>query len=140
MVELVLCLNQLKKLLSKKAIERYKDKTNHPMFGKIASEETKEKMRESALNKPQPSIDSRKRMSVTRTGKKYSPEHCANISKGNLGKKKPPWNPETKITRSALRKGIPRGQYKVSICPFCNKEGSGGNMKRYHFDNCKCKP
>lgn len=23
------------------------------------------------------------------------------------------------------------------ICPYCNKEGNGPNMKRYHFDNCK---
>ena len=23
------------------------------------------------------------------------------------------------------------------ICPYCNLEGAGGNMTRYHFDNCK---
>ncbi len=26
---------------------------------------------------------------------------------------------------------------KLVKCPFCNKEGSGPNMTRYHFDNCK---
>lgn len=28
---------------------------------------------------------------------------------------------------------------KKSQCPYCNKIGSGGNMQRYHFDNCKFK-
>lgn len=26
---------------------------------------------------------------------------------------------------------------KTSICPHCCKEGESGNMKRYHFENCK---
>ena len=30
-------------------------------------------------------------------------------------------------------------KYKQSTCPHCNKTGRGGNMKRYHFDNCKLK-
>lgn len=28
-------------------------------------------------------------------------------------------------------------QYDNVTCPYCKKVGSGGNMKRYHFDNCK---
>lgn len=28
---------------------------------------------------------------------------------------------------------------KIQTCPHCSKTGSGGNMTRYHFDNCKCK-
>ena len=28
----------------------------------------------------------------------------------------------------------PRKSY---ICPNCGLKGVGGNMKRYHFDNCK---
>lgn len=27
--------------------------------------------------------------------------------------------------------------YENQTCPHCGKVGSGGNMKRYHFDNCK---
>jgi hypothetical protein len=27
--------------------------------------------------------------------------------------------------------------YKILKCPNCGCEGGGGNMKRYHFDNCK---
>lgn len=29
--------------------------------------------------------------------------------------------------------------YPDVTCPHCGKVGSGGNMKRYHFDNCKSK-
>lgn len=28
-------------------------------------------------------------------------------------------------------------KHKKVKCPHCGKEGSGGNMKRYHFENCK---
>lgn len=28
---------------------------------------------------------------------------------------------------------------KTVICPYCNKSGSGPNMTRYHFNNCKVK-
>jgi len=28
---------------------------------------------------------------------------------------------------------------KLHVCPHCDKEGYGPNMKRYHFDNCKHK-
>ena len=28
---------------------------------------------------------------------------------------------------------------EIKICPYCGKCGSGGNMSRYHFDNCKNK-
>ncbi|MCD6436177.1 MAG: hypothetical protein J7L15_07295, partial [Clostridiales bacterium] len=28
---------------------------------------------------------------------------------------------------------------RESTCPHCNKTGTGGNMKRYHFNNCKHK-
>lgn len=29
---------------------------------------------------------------------------------------------------------------KIKTCPHCGYEGSGGNMSRYHFDNCKRNP
>lgn len=28
-------------------------------------------------------------------------------------------------------------KYELTTCPYCGKVGSGGNMKRFHFDNCK---
>jgi group I intron endonuclease len=32
-----------------------------------------------------------------------------------------------------------KGKRKTIECPHCNLKGGGGNMKRYHFDNCKTK-
>lgn len=33
-----------------------------------------------------------------------------------------------------------RGPRKKRTCPHCGLEGGGGNMSRYHFDNCKKHP
>lgn len=30
-------------------------------------------------------------------------------------------------------------EMEIKICPYCGLSGSGGNMSRYHFDNCKQK-
>jgi len=35
---------------------------------------------------------------------------------------------------SKALKGVPK---KKATCPHCDKVGGAGNMKRYHFDNCK---
>jgi group I intron endonuclease len=32
-----------------------------------------------------------------------------------------------------------KGKREVVECPHCAKTGGGGNMRRYHFDNCKVK-
>lgn len=37
------------------------------------------------------------------------------------------------------RKSNGNASYPDVICPHCRKNGSGPNMKRYHFDNCKSK-
>lgn len=42
------------------------------------------------------------------------------------------------ISRSKVNQPASRA-LRVVICPHCNKEGKGGNMSRYHFDNCKRK-
>ena len=30
-------------------------------------------------------------------------------------------------------------KYAEHTCPYCGLTGGGGNMKRYHFENCKKK-
>ena len=56
-----------------------------------------------------------------------------NISKATKGK---PKSPEHAAKIGACQKG----KQKITLtCPHCNKVGRGGNMKRYHFDNCKLK-
>lgn len=37
---------------------------------------------------------------------------------------------------NTLGKNKPRA-HVVRVCPYCLFEGKGGNMTRYHFDNCK---
>lgn len=55
------------------------------------------------------------------------------ISKTQMGKKQPE---SQKRKVSAALTGLVRQEY---TCPHCNKVGRGGNMMRYHFDNCKRK-
>lgn len=43
---------------------------------------------------------------------------------------------EFKQKLSAAQSGK-KHNLKFKICPHCNTEGSGPNMTRYHFDNCK---
>jgi hypothetical protein len=58
-------------------------------------------------------------------GKTHSSATRKKISEAHSGKK--PWN-----------KGLSIQQEKIT-CPHCGKEGGKGNMKRYHFENCKDK-
>lgn len=45
-------------------------------------------------------------------------------------------DPEYRFKLSAACKG----KREVVQCPHCAVSGGGGNMYRYHFDNCKAKP
>jgi hypothetical protein len=53
----------------------------------------------------------------------------------------PKWSDERRKTQSEKMKGnniskSPR-MHKLVICPHCQISGRGGNMTRYHFNNCK---
>jgi hypothetical protein len=41
--------------------------------------------------------------------------------------------------RKNLSKALKGKKHNLKLvkCPYCDKEGSGPNMSRYHFDNCK---
>lgn len=43
---------------------------------------------------------------------------------------------EAKQKIAATRKGM---KFKISTCPYCNKQGGNSLMTRYHFNNCKTK-
>jgi hypothetical protein len=53
----------------------------------------------------------------------------------SAGTKKQWVDPEKKAQRSAAM----RGKREVVECPHCQVKGGGGNMRRYHFENCKAK-
>ena len=71
--------------------------------------------------------EQRDRMSIEGTGKKHWTD-----GKNNKFQKE---SPGDEWFRGKTEKG-PRIMKQVE-CPHCAKTGSGGNMTRYHFDNCK---
>lgn len=84
------------------------------------------------------------------TGRIYTQEHKDAVSKQWLGAVR---SQETKDKISDSRKGIVFTEehkeklknsakcrvYKRAVCPFCSKEGTVHNMKKFHFENCKFK-
>ena len=102
--------------------EETKLKASNSLKGKIAwnkglknpySDETIERMRKSALNKPPESVETRLKKSRAHAGRRRGPSPL---------------------------KGIPAKPFNekyITICPHCNKSGLDWNMRRYHLDNCK---
>lgn len=66
-------------------------------------------------------------------GKKRSIEICNKMNKDKLGKK---LSKDHKIKISKSGKGK-KHKIKIVVCPHCNISGGGGNMTKYHFNNCK---
>lgn len=86
-------------------------------------------------------------------GRKLSEEHKNLLKRKRVGhqpNKNKKFNEEWRKNMSKARKGVPKTeehkqklrrpknveQREKRICPKCGKIGSGGNMVRYHFDNC----
>lgn len=46
------------------------------------------------------------------------------------------WSTKISISKRGKPGSLKGYQYKIVICPHCNKKGGGGNMTRRHFDNC----
>jgi hypothetical protein len=90
--------------------------------GKKASDETRLKLSLAKLGKPS-----------HRKGTKHTPETLEKMRLAKLGKKMPK---ETGLKIKALHTG--RVLTKTE-CPYCSYQGSGGAMRRWHFDNCKNK-
>ena len=55
-----------------------------------------------------------------------------NKGKGHQHKSKRTKEHTEKLREARI--GIP---LQKTTCPYCNFTGGGGNMKRYHFNNCK---
>lgn len=88
---------------------------DHPRYGKKASNETKQKLRESHIGK-QHSLETRKKMSVAQIGIKKSVEHVEAVRKALKGRKTGKhswnWNPDrekvakNKVANYAVRKWL----------------------------------
>jgi hypothetical protein len=96
-----------------------------PNRGKTASLETREKQRLAKLGKKRPPF---KEETIKKIGDAKRGENNPGYGK--------PCPDEVKEKLRSLFKGKPKDR---KICPHCNKEGGGGSMIRYHFDNCKYK-
>lgn len=79
----------------------------------------------------------------------YSEKVLKNLSeKGGHAKGKFWYNDGTKDYHIFPNQALPnyvegrifkKRELEIKICPHCGLSGSGGNMSRYHFDNCKQK-
>jgi len=108
------------------------------------SDETKRKLSEAlkgrigwnkGMKMPSPSLETRLKQSLALKGRISPMKDRKNLgakeaNKKRIGIKRP--------KHSAWMIGR-RWHCKQSQCPYCSKVGSGGNMKRFHFDNCKFK-
>ena len=87
---------------------------------------------------------------AAQTGKKYSPEHCKNISKNKIGKKYGPQSEEHKKKKADANRGKKKPQtfeHKLKtlagiekskrVCEYCNIMCSQGNYTKWHGPNCK---
>lgn len=100
---------------------------NNPNFGNKYSKETRLILSRHAKER----VGSRNNF----YGKKHSEETRAIISKSSSGNKH---SEETKQKMSVAHSGKKKN-LKIVVCPYCDREGSGPNMSRYHFNNCKNK-
>lgn len=100
---------------------------NNPNFGNKHSEEAKQKMSKKAKER------------VGSINGFYNKEHSKGtkelISKSLFGNKH---SEKTKQKMARTHTGKKKN-LKTVTCTYCNKEGSGPNMSRYHFNNCKNK-
>lgn len=92
----------------------------HPFFGKIHLDETKQKMRLAKLGKKRGShsLEHIAKIRLAQVGRKFTEEHKAKLKLAKVGE---------------IRKTT------IVICPHCNKQGGSAGMTRYHFNNCKHK-
>jgi hypothetical protein len=119
-------------------------KFSKAMSNRIITKETRKKMSVSKLGNTNKkgkklSDDSKEKLSVAATGRQHTEESKRKISEAG----KRPCSEETKRKIGLANKNFKspfRGiKLKIVQCPHCNKQGAGGSMKLWHFDNCRNK-
>lgn len=142
---------------------------NNPMYGVSHSDETKKKISEAhkgnygeknPMYGKNHSIESRKKISDSRIGKipwnkgiTHSDETKNKLA--IAGKNRSPISEETRIkmiashqnrapiseeTRIKMAESAKKRVFKTIVCKYCGASGKGGNMTRWHGDNCKLNP
>jgi hypothetical protein len=151
--------NLLESLDAKNDSQSYNQHNGDGKFtrtGVRASEETRRKQSESIKGDRHPN----KGKPSPNKGKKASEETRKKQSLAKIGKKRPPFKPETREKIGAAKKGSNHpsfgkplsdehkeklreafvGKKKPLVtCPHCGKVGGGGAMTRHHFHRCKNK-
>lgn len=126
--------------LGRECTPETREKLRNASTGTIASEKTREKLRLSHIGKKYKnykshpiSEETKDKISNANKGRKHTPEARSNMNKAKKGV------PLSKEHREKLSKSLNGKPHKLKlvICPHCGKSGKGGNMPRYHFDNCK---
>ena len=103
--------------------ESHKLKLSDLLRSRVITEETREKLRVKSLGMKNP-----------RFGVVVSEETRLKLSGSSKGRVH---SDLTKKKISEAQRGVPK---KVITCPHCGRSGGSGNLRRYHFDNCKKKP
>jgi len=111
---------------------------------KEASKKRKERIA-NGWNKWHSEEADRKR-SKTMTGRKR-PEHSESLKgripvvKDGVQRNIKPELLNTFLAEGWVKGTLPKAKWKFKelVCPYCGKVGRGGNMTRYHFNNCKHK-
>lgn len=98
-------------------------------WGDAASLYLKQKHKEFKENDPEGYSEWQRRRSL---GKKRTDEQKENYKKGAAKRCSDP-DFSKRLSESC------KGKRKIVICPHCGTKGGGGNMRRYHFINCKDK-
>lgn len=125
---------------------------DNPMYGKHHSNKARRKISEANKGK-EITNETRKKISEANKGREVSEKTRRKISEAKTGVKRGKLSEEWKKNISEANKGKKMSEeaiqnfikaktgmkYVESKCPHCGKIGRGGNMKRYHFDNCKNK-
>ena len=115
---------------------------NNPMYGKTHTDEARKKIGDARIGK-QP----------WNKGITHSDETKAKIAEA--GQNRAPISEETRLkmviatqnrdpiseeTRIKMSISAKKRVFKLVICEHCGLTGKGGNMSRWHGDNCKMKP
>ena len=110
-----------------------KNKISESLHGRTLSNAHRQKLSEAKTGKTNKPIsdETRTKMSESRKGRTFSDEHRQKISDGKRGML---FSDESRKKMSDAQK---RRIHISRTCPYCGKIGSGSNMTRYHFTNCR---